>query len=429
MTYANDWALKVYTWQEIGPGGDHDWVLDINGSYNGDSDITTIPYFVNATTTYNYSAQRPVTKHLTLATKDELPTKVSELDNDVGYITASEVVIPSNLSDYNNDVGFITANAISGKRDYTDLSYNKYDTSDRTYRGITSWEIKGLKIGAQTYNITTKNRGTGHPTYGTYWNDGVAVVYTHDLNTFFFANGGDALTSFTLSLSRFDYTRTWEDSSGVQNVTFHANTDFLARKSELPTNVSELENDVGYITASAIPSNVGAFQNDVGYLTASSSSFTNKRDYDDLTYPGTVYPSGTHGIRQFDLNIEGGHNPSRYTLNKFSTNVPNYGSMWANDEEYWNFAVATSNGEDFTFNMYGEGGEVATFTMSDVTAGVITFTMTDEQIEYTCHLSASMYETTLALKDYVDATMPSNTITISGTYADLTPFSYSVYTT
>ena len=180
---------------------------------------------------------------------------------------------------------------------------------------------------------------------------------------------------------------------------------------------------------SAIPSNVGAFTNDVGYLTASSSSFTNKRDYNDLTYPGTVYPSETHRIREFDLNIEGGYNPRRYTLNKFSTNVPNYGSMWANEEEYWNFAVATSNGEDFTFNKYGEGGEVATFTMSDVTAGAITFTMTDDQIEYTCHLSASMYETSLALKDYVDSVVPSNTITISGIYSDLTSFAYNVYTT
>lgn len=171
----------------------------------------------------------------------------------------------------------------------------------------------------------------------------------------------------------------------------------------VPSNVSELENDSGFITLSAIPSNVSAFNNDVGYLTASSSALAEKRDYNDLTYPGTVYPSETHRIREFDLNIEGGYNPRRYTLNKFSTNVPNFGSMWANDEEYWNFAVATSNGEDFTFNKYGEGGEVATFTMSDVTAGVITFTMTDEQIEYTCHLRASMYETTLALKDYVDS--------------------------
>ena len=88
LTYANDWELQVYTWQEIGPGGDHDWVLDINGSYNGDSDITTIPYFVNAQTTYNYSAQRPVTKHLTLATKEyvdslfaQLNARISALEN------------------------------------------------------------------------------------------------------------------------------------------------------------------------------------------------------------------------------------------------------------------------------------------------------------------------------------------------------------
>lgn len=70
LTYANEWELQVYTWQEIGPGGDYDWVLDINGSYNEDSDITTIPYFENAGTTYNYSAQRPVTKNLTLATNE-----------------------------------------------------------------------------------------------------------------------------------------------------------------------------------------------------------------------------------------------------------------------------------------------------------------------------------------------------------------------
>lgn len=80
LTYANDWLLRVYTWQEIGPGGDHDWVLDITGSYDGDSDITTIPYFVNAQTTYNYSAQRPVTKHMTLATKEYVDSRLSALE-------------------------------------------------------------------------------------------------------------------------------------------------------------------------------------------------------------------------------------------------------------------------------------------------------------------------------------------------------------
>lgn len=80
LTYANDWLLRVYTWQEVGPGGDHDWVLDITGSYDGDSDITTIPYFVNALTTYNYSAQRPVEKHLHLATKEYVDSLFAQLN-------------------------------------------------------------------------------------------------------------------------------------------------------------------------------------------------------------------------------------------------------------------------------------------------------------------------------------------------------------
>ena len=40
--------------------------------------------------------------------------------------------------------------------------------------------------------------------------------------------------------------------------------------SAIPSNTSDLNNDSGFITASAIPSNVGAFTNDVGYVTASA---------------------------------------------------------------------------------------------------------------------------------------------------------------
>ena len=45
-----------------------------------------------------------------------VPSKVSEVENDVGYITASEVpTVPSNISAFNNDVGYVTAEAIPSK--------------------------------------------------------------------------------------------------------------------------------------------------------------------------------------------------------------------------------------------------------------------------------------------------------------------------
>lgn len=51
-----------------------------------------------------------------------------------------------------------------------------------------------------------------------------------------------------------------------------------------PSNVSDFVNDVGYITASAIPSNVSDFNNDAGYVTAStvSASYYNKTETDAL---------------------------------------------------------------------------------------------------------------------------------------------------
>ena len=41
----------------------------------------------------------------------------------------------------------------------------------------------------------------------------------------------------------------------------------LAEKSEIPANVSDLQNDAGFITQSDIPTDVSAFNNDAGYLT------------------------------------------------------------------------------------------------------------------------------------------------------------------
>ena len=42
------------------------------------------------------------------AKKEDIPTKVSQLDNDSEYLTRADVDIPSKLSELDNDCGFVT---------------------------------------------------------------------------------------------------------------------------------------------------------------------------------------------------------------------------------------------------------------------------------------------------------------------------------
>ena len=287
-----------------------------------------------------------------VALMSDIPSNVSELENDAGYITAN--ALPTKTSDLVNDSGFITLAQVPTPSYIEDANGRKIEADlDCIAQDLTlPWT---LVDGQDTYTLnydeqTSKWRYEEAETkkielsYGAQYSIWELDFYLWNNDEWHFDTGSTTTQekeATSLTILGWTLTRSILKS------------DKLAKESDLPTKTSDLVNDSGFITASAIPSNVSAFNNDVGYLTASSSALAEKRDYNDLTYPGTVYPSGTHGIRQFDLNIEGGYNPSRYTLNKFSTNVPNYGSMWANDEEYWNFAVATSNGEDFTFNKYG----------------------------------------------------------------------------
>lgn len=56
------------------------------------------------------------------AKQEDLPTAVSDLTNDSGFITASDV--PTNLSDFTNDAGFITADDIPDSAGVTSVNGN-----------------------------------------------------------------------------------------------------------------------------------------------------------------------------------------------------------------------------------------------------------------------------------------------------------------
>lgn len=61
-------------------------------------------------------------------------------------------------------------------------------------------------------------------------------------------------------------------------------TRYVAFEEQVPSAVSQLTNDVGYVTASAIPSNVSQLNNDSGYVTASTvaASYYNKTEIDGM---------------------------------------------------------------------------------------------------------------------------------------------------
>lgn len=79
----------------------------------------------------------------------------------------------------------------------------------------------------------------------------------------------------------FDENRLFIRGAGVDNYT---SWEEIAKKTDIPTNVSQLNNDSGYITSSSLPTKVSELQNDSNYATTSQiptnvSQLTNDSNY------------------------------------------------------------------------------------------------------------------------------------------------------
>ena len=253
-----------------------------------------------------------------VALKSDIPSKVSDLENDAGYITAN--ALPTKVSELQNDTGFITLAQVPTPSYIEDANGNKIEADlDCTLKDLTlPWT---LVDGADTYTLNydeqsgkwlyveseTKKIELSYTTLDSMWE---LSFYVWNNGEWQYNNGSTTIQEEdATSLSIYDWTLT-------RNI---MKSDKLAKESDIPTktsdldndsgfitasqvppvpsNLSEYNNDVGFITASAIRFTVSEFNNDASYLTASSSALAEKRDYNDLTYPGTVYPSETHRIR------------------------------------------------------------------------------------------------------------------------------------
>ena len=145
-----------------------------------------------------------------------IPSKVSDLTNDTGFITSSS--LPTKVSDLTNDTGFITSSSLPTK--VSDL------TNDTGF-------ITSASLPTKTSDLQNDGDGTN------------AFVKTNDSRL------TDARTPVTHTHTKSQIT----DFPSLSTVATSGSYNDLSNKPTIPT----------------VPTNVSAFTNDVGYLTQHQS--------------------------------------------------------------------------------------------------------------------------------------------------------------
>lgn len=218
----------------------------------------------------------------------DIPTKVSDLDNDSGFITGytetdpvftasvASTITAEDITKWNNQSG--------GTSDYSDLT-NKPSINNVELSGNKSLGDLGINIPTKTSDLTNDS---GFTTFSGNYNDlsnkpTIPVIPT---NISAFTNDSGYITSYTETDPVFSAS----PSAGITNQditnwnnksTFSGNYNDLTNKPTIPT----------------VPSNVSAFTNDAGYLTThqditgkldtskvKSSTSTTSGDVYDVTY-------------------------------------------------------------------------------------------------------------------------------------------------
>jgi hypothetical protein len=234
--FANDAGyLTSYTEQQVLTIS-HDTVFLTGGSFvklpagfDGDyNSLTNTPNLAAVATSGSYSDLSGTPDIPTV------PTNVSTFTNDAGYLTAATVqaavTIPTNVSAFTNDAGYLTAATV---QDAVTIPTNvSAYTNDAGY-------ITLAQVPAQVNADWNATEGAAQilnkPTIPAAANNATLTIQQN----------GTVLGTFTADAS----------ADQTINVT-------------VPTQVSQLTNDSGYITAGNIPTNISAYTNDAGYITS-----------------------------------------------------------------------------------------------------------------------------------------------------------------
>ena len=275
--------------------------------------------------------------------KPNIPTKTSELENDSGYLTtiswndiqsrpnvALVDDIPTKVSQLNNDAGYLTTvswNDVQNKpniveREYLDSRLEEYPTKVEMNNTIDE-KISEIVIPDNTKLYSpSKNRyiqgdssvweNRTEPGHWTEWEWSDGNDHTSEIAIYRFEEGGqekyrayiaqatyftqkfdtvDEVQNYLHSQSRIEWTSDYEPietivstRQWIEGKTEFVQVETLAYESQLPTKVSDLTNDSGYLTTiswndikdrpnialqSDIPTKTSELINDSGFITTS----------------------------------------------------------------------------------------------------------------------------------------------------------------
>ena len=235
-------------------------------------------------------------------TSASIPTKVSQLENDKNYATTSQ--IPTKISQLDNDESYLTSTTADAQGYVKQTELDKKQDKLTAGSGITISDNNTITA-TTTYTLPIAGQGQlggvalyGHKDETDVYNNDFAINQSNGIiemrpaekiiskpDTMDQASYANYVRDFHLggvklkptSLLNVDddgyidvYTAGLKSEIVPTNVgAFTNDAGYITEEAipTVPTKVSELENDSNFITNSDIPTNVSYFTNDAGYLT------------------------------------------------------------------------------------------------------------------------------------------------------------------
>lgn len=305
-----------------------------------------------------------------------VPSNTSDLNNDSGFITASQVPpVPSNLSDYNNDVGYITASAIPSNVSAFNNDVGYLTTSSSAFVAKRDKSDLVYKVGFDKNNLDKVVK--------------FVVEYVDGNNQ-----------NATATLDEYDeFTQTWTGDNtnwkvytylvGMESELYFELSDGTGGQADQPAPSQGAEDTSWNFTYN---SNPATWTMVMTQNIALQQDFKNLRDMKDISYPASVDSTGMYTIQKFNVN---GTEVAHFTTSGST-------STWdTNDPVVNQYEISTTDGTNFT--LVSNRIQIGTFTMTNLKNGVVNVTY--DGSTYT--VGAVFKQTTFALKDYVDAQIGS----------------------